>query len=162
MKHIWAPWRKKYVGVRKRPPGCLFCKVQKHSPHRYSQHLLLHRSRHSFLMLNLYPYTNGHLMLVPRRHVPSLEKLKDLERLDLLKLLDWGVEALRKAFHPEGFNVGMNLGKAGGAGILGHVHVHIVPRWLGDTNFMPVVSGTKVIPDSLAGTYKTLKRFLRD
>ena len=109
-------------------------------------------------MLNLYPYNNGHLMLVPNRHVPSLEKLKNEERLDLLQLLDRSLAILRKALHPHGFNIGINLGRVGGAGVPGHVHMHVVPRWKGDTNFMPVTAGTKVISDSLKGTYQSLSQ----
>ena len=161
MKHIWAPWRKKYVGARKKPKGCLFCRIERGPSRRDAGNLLLRRSRHSFLMLNLYPYTNGHLMLVPRRHLPTLEGLKKDERLDLLDLLDRALAALRKAFHPQGFNIGLNVGKAGGAGIPDHAHIHIVPRWLGDTNFMPLLAEVKVIPDTLSNTHRTLTRFLK-
>jgi ATP adenylyltransferase len=99
-------------------------------------------------------------MVVPNRHVSSLERLNDGERLDILKLLDRSLSILRKVFHPEGFNVGMNLGSAGGAGVPGHVHIHVVPRWFGDTNFMPTIGRTKVISDSLKGSYEALRRSL--
>ena len=107
-------------------------------------------------MLNLYPYTNGHLLVVPNRHLSSLEKLKKPERLDLLELVDLGIEILKKSLHPTGFNVGFNLGPTGGAGIPGHVHLHVVPRWNGDTNFMPVLGGTRVISQSLDELYDLL------
>lgn len=160
---LWAPWRKKYITTTKKKiqKGCLFCRLQAAPPKKDAANLLLHRSSHSFLMLNLYPYNNGHLMAVPNRHVDTLESLKDSEKLDLLTQMDRSLAALRKVFHPEGFNIGINLGRSGGAGIPGHVHIHIVPRWNGDTNFMPVIGKTKVISDSLAGTYKTLHRLLK-
>lgn len=161
MERLWAPWRNKYVSARKPFAGCLFCRVQRQSPKKGPGNLIVGRSRHSFAMLNLYPYTNGHLMLVPKRHADSLEKLKDDERLDLLKLLDRSVAALKKSFHPQGFNVGMNLGKAAGAGIPDHIHIHVVPRWLGDTNFMPLIGNVKVIPDSLQRVHKVLSRHLK-
>lgn len=160
MKPLWAPWRKRYVSAKKKPRGCLFCKVRRVPSKKDPKNLLLHRSSHSFLMLNLYPYTNGHLMVVSNRHVSSTEKLKEEERLDLLRLLDRSLAILRRAFRPEGFNIGINLGRSSGAGVLGHLHVHVVPRWVGDTNFLPVFSGTKVIPDSLGGVYKTLRKIL--
>ena len=112
-------------------------------------------------MMNRYPYTNAHLMLVPNRHVNSPEKLNEKERLDLFSLLDLSLKLLKKAFHPLGFNLGINLGKVGGAGIPGHLHLHVVPRWLGDTNFMPVTSGAKVISDSLESTHRYLKTVLK-
>ena len=112
--------------------------------------------------MNRYPYTNAHLMLVPNRHVNSPEKLNEKERLNLFKLLDLSLKLLKKAFHPQGFNLGINLGKGGGAGIPGHLHLHVVPRWLGDTNFMPVTSGAKVISDSLGSTYRHLQNVLKN
>ena len=161
MKQIWAPWRKGYILGHRKTRGCLFCRTRRSSPKKDKKNLLLYRSRSSFLLLNRYPYTNGHLMLSPNRHVPSLENLKDEERLDFLRLLDTALELLRKAFHVQGFNVGLNLGPAGGAGIPGHVHLHIVPRWAGDTNFMPILTGTKVISDSLDSSYRELHRVLK-
>ncbi len=161
MNRIWAPWRKRYVSGEKKTRGCLFCRVVRAPARKDKTHLLLHRTPHSFLMLNRYPYNNGHLMIVPHRHVPSLARLKDNERLDLLKLLDRSLEILAKAIHPQGFNVGMNLGRAAGAGFPGHVHIHIVPRWVGDTNFMPILGETKVISDSLQAVYQALSRLLK-
>lgn len=161
MKRIWAPWRKRYIFAKKRMSDCIFCRVRVAATKADRKNLLLYRSLHSFVMLNLYPYNNGHLMLVPNRHVPSLEKLEDEERLDILRLLDRSLGILRKSFHPQGFNIGMNLGKSGGAGVPDHVHIHVVPRWEGDTNFMPVIGGTKVISDSLNSTYEVLRRLLR-
>ena len=161
MKLIWAPWRKKYIRRKKHVPGCIFCRIHRATPRQDAKNLLLYRSQHSLIMLNLYPYNNGHLMVVPNRHVSSIERLEDDERLDILKLVDLSLEILRKVFHPQGFNVGINLGHAAGAGVPGHVHVHIVPRWEADTNFMPVMSSTRVISDSLNGTYQELHRCLK-
>lgn len=161
MKRIWAPWRKKYV-TRKKPAAspCIFCRAFRAPSKKDAKHFVLFRSRHNLIVLNLYPYNNGHLMLVPNRHVASTESLRQEERLDLLKLLDRALHALRKALHPHGFNMGMNLGRIGGAGIPGHLHLHVVPRWKGDSNFMPTIAETKVISDSLEGVYKTLHRVL--
>ena len=161
MKRLWAPWRKSYVLGGKRQKGCFFCEDSRAPLKKDPLHLVLYRSQHSFVVLNRYPYTNGHVMLVPNRHVATMEKLNDRERLDILKLLDLSMELLRRSFHPEGFNVGMNLGRSGGAGIPGHVHLHVVPRWNGDTNFMPVLTGTKVISDSLESTYHRLRENLK-
>lgn len=161
MNQIWAPWRKEYVTVKKKINGCIFCRALRAPSNKDSKNLLVYRSLHGFLMLNLYPYNNGHLLLMPNRHVSTLEKLKDQERLGLFHMIDRTVQILQKAFHPQGFNIGMNIGRVGGAGIPGHVHIHIVPRWEGDTNFMPVITGTKVISDSLQGVYKTLHRHFR-
>lgn len=161
MNRIWAPWRKGYILGQRRTRGCFFCQDRRSSPKKDRKNLLLYRSRYNFLLLNRYPYTNGHLMLAPNRHVPSLEHLEDQERLDLLRLLDTALKLLRKALHSQGFNVGLNLGRVGGAGIPGHVHLHVVPRWEGDTNFMPILTGTKVISDSLDSTYSLLRQTLK-
>lgn len=161
MKQVWAPWRKRYLIVKKSRAGCIFCRAVKVPASRDPKNLVLYRSPLSFMILNLFPYNNGHLMLVPKRHVASLEKLNEKERLDLLNLHDLALRILRKALHPKGFNIGINLGRSGGAGVLGHIHLHIVSRWEGDTNFMPVLTGTKIISDSLQETYKRLRRFLK-
>ena len=160
MERVWAPWRKAYI-LGKKGRGCLFCRHLRAGKNRDQKNLLLYRSSSSYIMLNRYPYTNAHLMLIPNRHLASLEELNAKERLDLFGLLDLSLKLLKKSFRPQGFNIGINLGKAGGAGIPGHVHVHVVPRWLGDTNFMPVTSGVKVISDSLDSTYRHLQRVLK-
>ena len=160
MKQIWAPWRKAYVTAKVRSKGCLFCRAKRAAQSQDQKNLVVHRSHRSFSILNLYPYNNGHVMVVPVRHVSGLEKLGSEERLDLLREVDLVLKLLRKVFHPEGFNLGLNLGRSGGAGVPGHVHLHMVPRWLGDTNFMPVLTGTKVISDSLKATHLALRRAL--
>jgi len=146
---------------QKRTGSCFFCGDFRAPRKKDPNNFLLYRSRHAFVLLNRYPYTNGHLMLIPNRHVASLERLKVEERLDLLHLLDLSLKLLNKALHPQGFNVGMNLGRLGGAGVPAHVHLHVVPRWLGDTNFMPVLTGTRVISASLRDTYRALRRVLQ-
>lgn len=160
MDRLWAPWRKNYVSQRKPLRGCIFCRAHRSSIKKDGANLLLYRSTHSFILLNRYPYNNGHLMIAPNRHVNTLEKLAAKERLNLLELLDLALQLLRKAFHPEGFNLGLNLGRTGGAGVPGHVHLHVVPRWKGDTNFMPIIARTKVISDSLQEVYRSLHRLI--
>ena len=160
MDRLWAPWRKVYIrpeGRKKR--GCLFCRLlfQKKDPKNY----ILKRTAFSFAVLNLYPYNNGHLMIVPNRHTASLEKLSPAERLDWLDLCDEMIRILQKEFHPQGFNVGMNLGKAAGAGVPRHLHLHIVPRWTGDSNFMTSLTDIRVISESLDSVYRSLVRALK-
>jgi len=161
MKLLWAPWRKIYIASEVQTKGCFFCKDLRSPTARDPENHLLHRSRHAFILLNRFPYTNGHLMVAPNRHVSSLEKLSDAERLDFLRLSDLSTTLLKRTLKPQGFNLGINLGRVAGAGIPGHVHLHIVPRWKGDTNFMPILTGTKVISDSLEATYRELRRSLR-
>ncbi len=164
MERLWAPWRKAYVRPyikKKEPHGCLFCRVRSAPARKDAANLVVLRSTHSFIILNRYPYNNGHLMVVPNRHLASIEGLKDPERLDLLRLLDRSLGGLHKMLKAGGFNVGLNLGRVSGAGVVDHVHLHVVPRWEGDTSFMPIFSGTKVISDSLKETYRELARALR-
>lgn len=120
------------------------------------ENLILHRSSHSFIIMNRYPYANGHLMVAPNRHVASLDELGEGEMADIMGLVKKSLHTLRRALKPDGFNVGLNIGKVAGAGVEDHIHFHIVPRWNGDTNFMPVVSGTKVMPEYLEKTYERL------
>ena len=151
---LWAPWRMAYVGAGTPVSGCLFCAVRSAADDR--THRVLVRGSASFLMLNAYPYSTGHLMTVNARHVESLEELDDTEQLELLGLTRRALRALRAEYRPDGFNVGANLGRAAGAGVAGHLHLHVVPRWSGDTNFMPVVGAVKVIPEDLDATYHRL------
>ena len=153
MHIIWAPWRIKYI-LGGGGDGCIFC--DKIREKRDAENHILFRGRESFCLLNAYPYNSGHLMVVPYSHVGDLDLLSDGELTDVMKVTRLAVGALTSALKPDGFNVGINLGTAAGAGITDHVHVHIVPRWGGDTNFMPVTAGTKVIPQSLHGMYETL------
>jgi ATP adenylyltransferase len=150
MDKIWAPWREKYVKM-KAQKGCIFC--QRSAKNSYP----IGRSKHSFSMLNIFPYNTGHIMVAPKKHVKDLGLLNDEELLDLMKHLNKIKTILQKELKPHGFNIGINLGKCAGAGFKDHVHIHIVPRWRGDTNFMPVVSSTKVLPESLKSLQKKLK-----
>ena len=153
MRQLWAPWRLQYVSAPK-AEGCIFCAAASGADDRVS--LVVYRSAHTFVILNLFPYTSGHLMVVPYRHRPRLSDLSDAEALDLVRVVALSIRAQELALHPEGTNVGMNLGRAAGAGIEDHLHVHVVPRWVGDTNFMPVLGDTKVIPEHLEATYQHL------
>jgi len=156
---LWRPWRMKYVkAATKKIKKCIFCEKIKEK--RDKKNYILRRSKFSFLILNIYPYNNGHIMCVTNRHVDSLEKLSKEELADLMENLICGIKALKKAFSPHGFNIGINLGKVAGAGVDKHLHIHVVPRWQGDTNFMPTVGECKVIPQMLADTYAVLKKLL--
>lgn len=154
MKQLWAPWRIDYI-TGKKPAGCILCDKPKEKKDRAN--LILHRGKHGFIMMNLYPYNNGHLMVTPYEHVNTLEALSDDVLKNLMQLTRKSLAALRKSFRPEGANVGLNLGKAAGAGIEDHLHFHVLPRWVGDTNFMTSVSETRVIPEDLEETYRQLK-----
>lgn len=153
MKKLWAPWRSRYIKL-KSIKGCIFCE----KPRKSSRGYILKKSNFSFAMLNIFPYNNGHLMVAPFRHIKDIENLKDGEIMDLFKLTGQMVKALKKVLKPQGFNIGLNIGKIAGAGYEGHLHIHIVPRWAGDTNFMPVIAGIKVLPQSLKELYKILKK----
>lgn len=155
---MWAPWRMEYIKKSKKERGCLFCKKAKGK--KDQKNYLLYRSKKSYCIMNLYPYNNGHLMIAPYRHVGSIGSLTDDEICDMLLVAKKGVAALKRAFKPEGFNIGMNVGKVAGAGVIGHLHMHIVPRWKGDTNFMPVLADTKLVSESLDETYTTLKKYM--
>jgi len=154
MQQMWTPWRMAYIRREKRP-GCIFCEMLGAEDDRGQ--LILHRSELSFLVLNKFPYNNGHLMAVPYRHVDTLEALTAEEAVDMMALVSLGIRALRRSTNPEGFNIGVNIGKIAGAGVIDHVHTHVVPRWGGDTNFMPVLADVRLIPQDLNETYRELK-----
>ncbi len=154
MEQIWAPWRIKYIMMEK-PEGCILC--DKPGQSNDIQDYILYRGKYNFIMLNSFPYNPGHLMIAPYRHISSPEGLNHEELHEHYEILSRSIGILRQAFHPQGFNIGMNMGKVAGAGIDDHIHTHIVPRWQGDTNFMPVLSDIKVIPEALAETYDRLK-----
>ncbi|MHA1275805.1 MAG: HIT family protein [Candidatus Helarchaeota archaeon] len=157
MKHIWAPWRGIYVSQTKKESGCLFCKVAKENKDK--ENLVLARKKRCFIMLNLFPYNNGHLMISPYTHVANLESLDKEDRNDLFETVANACKNIKNEMKAEGFNVGINIGAVAGAGIAEHLHVHIVPRWAGDTNFMPVVGGTKVISEAITLTYEKLRKY---
>lgn len=134
---------------------CIFCAAL--AADKDEELFVVHRDEHAFVILNAFPYNTGHVMVAPNRHAAQLDELSVEERAALMELTNRSIEAIRAAIQPEGFNTGMNLGKVGGAGIPGHLHVQVVPRWLGDTNFMPLVANTKVLPEMLADTYAKLR-----
>jgi len=140
---------------REKQPGCIFCEMLEAGDD--DRQLILHRSELTFLVLNKFPYNNGHLMAVPYRHVDTLEALTAEEAVDMMALVSLGIRALRRSTNPEGFNIGVNIGKIAGAGVIDHVHTHVVPRWGGDTNFMPVLADVRLIPQDLNETYVELK-----
>jgi ATP adenylyltransferase len=152
---LFAPWRTAYI-QDKRPKGCFLCKAIKGKDD--DQTLLLYRGRKAIVILNRFPYNNAHLMIAPHRHSGDFEELTPTEGQELFSLLQRALKALGRIYEPDGFNIGMNLGRVAGAGLADHLHIHIVPRWNGDTNFMPVISDTKVISEALARTYERLKR----
>jgi ATP adenylyltransferase len=140
-----------------KPDGCVFCKDSLRQ-----EDLILLEGKSAYVMLNLYPYINGHMMIIPYRHVSKLEDLTPEEKLEMFQLIDVSVKSLSDCLHPEGFNIGINLGKAAGAGVDDHVHIHVVPRWTGDTNFMTIIGEVRVIPDDLIKTWEKLIPFFRE
>ena len=156
MKYIWSPWRMSYIQQHKDENGCVFCKAQEIPDG--SENLILYRGKRSFVMLNRYPYTSGHLMVVPYKHEASLEGLGAAARAELMELAAHIMTVVGKEYNAHGFNMGVNVGEAAGAGIIEHVHLHVVPRWTGDTNFMSSLGETRVLPETLEETYQRLKR----
>ena len=148
---IWSPWRMEYIDNPVKPEGCIFCReaAREDGP----ENLIVARGVKAFVILNRYPYTSGHLMVVPYPHLPTLEALDTETRAEIMELASRSVDVLGLVYHPEGFNLGINIGKAAGAGIDDHVHLHVVPRWSGDTNFMTTISTARVLPEDLPATY---------
>ena len=155
MKQLWAPWRMVYIDHDSIETGCIFCN-QSRGVEESRQALVLARSAHSMVMLNKYPYNNGHLLLSPQQHERDLSKLSVSEHADLNEALRRTIDIVRDVLKPSGINLGMNLGKCAGAGVEDHLHWHIVPRWEGDTNFMPVITETRVMPQHLLDSYDRL------
>jgi ATP adenylyltransferase len=155
MKKLWAPWRMKYIkGIDKKDEGCIFC--TKPAQAEDKSNLILLRGIHGFVIMNAFPYSNGHLLIVPRLHTAEIDMLDEAVSAELWKLVVLCKNVLKQAYHPDGFNIGMNLGRPAGAGIDQHLHIHIVPRWNGDTNFLPVLDDTRVISEGLGDTYDSL------
>ena len=154
MELIWAPWRIEYIQMEK-PEGCILCNQPKQN--KDALNYILYRGEKNFVMLNAYPYNPGHLMIAPYRHTASLEELTDEELKEHFEIARRSTKILRQVFNPGGFNLGINLGRISGAGIDDHFHTHIVPRWQGDANFMPVIADVKVLPEALSETYQKLK-----
>ena len=155
MRNLWAPWRMSYILQVDQTEECIFCTKPKEE--RDEENLILHRGEVCFAMMNLFPYNNGHLMVAPYRHTADLGGLSDEEHLEMMALAGQCTEILSEILKAAGFNIGMNLGRVAGAGIDQHLHLHVVPRWNGDTNFMPIVGDTKVISEALVDTYRKLR-----
>lgn len=158
MKNIWAPWRITYIKEDSKENGCFLCNA--FQDNQDEKQLVIYRGKECFCLLNRYPYNSGHLMITPNKHKADISDLTDEEMLEIMKLTKDMKETLTKIMKPEGFNIGINLGKPAGAGLIGHFHLHIVPRWGGDTNFMPVISDVKIIPQSLEDLHKEFKKHL--
>ncbi|MEM3329160.1 MAG: HIT domain-containing protein [Saccharolobus sp.] len=162
MDILWAPWRAKYISdtTKAKSIDCLFCKISKENNDQGNY--IVYRSTYSFAVLNAFPYNTGHVMVVPYRHVSTIELLSNEEAIDIFNLVNILMKSIREVYSPDGFNIGINIGRVAGAGIESHVHIHIVPRWNGDSNFMPVISNAKVMPESLEDTFKKLSTKLKD
>ena len=154
MEQIWAPWRIKYIQMAQ-IEGCILCDKPKEN--NDALNYILYRGDKNFVIMNSYPYNPGHLMIAPYRHIANLEELTDEELHEHFNVVSRSIKLLKQVFKPDGFNLGVNVGKVAGAGINDHVHTHIVPRWQGDTNFMPVLFDVKVVPEALTETYEKLK-----
>ena len=155
MKRIWSPWRMKYIENHEKQEGCIFCNALARADN--AENLIIKRGELAFVILNLYPYTSGHIMVAPMAHQPSLEFLDTDSRSEMMELVSQSIEVLKQIYKPHAFNVGANIGEAAGAGEPGHVHLHIVPRWTGDTNFMATLGETRVLPEALEDTYRRIK-----
>jgi ATP adenylyltransferase len=161
MDHLWSPWRLQYVTAGHAPPGCVFCTADAGSDPGQAS-LVVHRGALSFVILNLFPYNNGHLMVVPGRHIATLAEATPEELQELMQLTQRAEIVLRAAYVPHGINVGINIGRAAGAGLADHLHIHLVPRWNGDTNFMTTVGESRVLPESLDATASRLRPLFAD
>jgi ATP adenylyltransferase len=157
MKQLWAPWRVEYI-LGEKEEGCIFCEP---CLEKNKNGLVLFRGNLSTVLLNKYPYNNGHLLIAPKMHKAEIEDLSKEEANDLFALLTHSITVLKKVFKPEGFNIGMNLGKSAGAGVIDHLHWHIIPRWHGDVNFMPLISEVKVLPEHLSKTVSKLRPYFK-
>lgn len=155
MKRLWASWRMKYISKANEQTGCVFCNALAKKDDE--ENLIVLRGKHAFIILNKYPYTSGHAMVAPLEHHANLEDLTPAARAEMMELASECMSALRKIYHPHAFNLGANIGEAAGAGVPGHIHLHIVPRWNGDTNFMSTIGEIRVLPENLEETYKRIK-----
>ena len=166
MDHLWSPWRYDYIssstGRTDLPEGCVFCRLQAQSPADDESSFIVHRASFNFIVLNIYPYISGHIMVVPYAHSSELDNLPAETTNELMDLTKRCQTVLRETYHPEGFNLGMNLGRAAGAGVAEHVHLHIMPRWTGDNNFMSVLASTRVLSQSLEDSYEQLRPIFKN
>jgi len=156
MDHLWSPWRYKYIASNDRGEGCVFCRI--YQDNKDAQNYIVYRGRLNFILLNLFPYTSGHLMIVPYEHTASFAGFGEPATTEMISLAKRAQIALETEYHPDGFNIGMNLGRSAGAGVADHLHLHVVPRWIGDANFLSTVGETRVLPEDLATTRTRLTK----
>jgi ATP adenylyltransferase len=156
MDYLWTPWRYQYITTSGEPGECVFCAAARSAGDRES--LIVHRGEHNFVILNRFPYTSGHVMVVPYLHTAEMDQLTEESACEMMSLARASVRHLKSLYRPDGLNVGMNLGKSAGAGIAGHLHLHVLPRWTGDTNFMTAVGETRVLPETLEETWERVRR----
>ncbi|MFZ0617326.1 MAG: HIT domain-containing protein [Candidatus Acidiferrales bacterium] len=159
MDYLWTPWRYRYIADASKDEGCVFCAAL--AANDDSKTFIVHRASKNFVILNLYPYTTGHVMIVPYVHVADLSASDPETLAEMMRLAQRVQSALESTYHPQGYNLGMNLGRAAGAGVTGHLHLHVLPRWSGDANFMSVVGETRVEPEELPTTYERLRQALK-
>ena len=159
MDYLWTPWRYAYVSNAGKPGGCVFCEAPNLGDDEQAR--IVFRGRHCFIILNTYPYTSGHVMIVPYAHLDELQKLPTEAAAEMMALSQRMETVLRELYKPDGINLGMNIGQAAGAGIAGHIHMHVLPRWIADANFMSVVGETRVLPETLEVTWKRLREAFR-
>jgi ATP adenylyltransferase len=155
MEHIWSPWRYRYITTADREPGCVFCRILQGEDEK---NFVVHRAKHNFVVLNLFPYTSGHLMIVPYEHIASLAEVSSEVTAEMMELAKQSQIAIETEYNPDGFNIGMNLGRSAGAGVADHLHLHVVPRWAGDANFVSIIGETRVLPEELSTTFEKLKK----
>lgn len=161
MDYLWSPWRYAYItGDEPAPGSCIFCDKPREPASQDAANLIVHRGQHCFVILNAFPYTSGHVMVVPYEHTDELQKLSPPAATEMMALTQRLEGALRRLYKPEGINVGMNIGKAAGAGIAGHIHMHVLPRWTADANFISVIGETRVLPEALDVTFKRITQAL--
>ena len=154
MDLLWTPWRYAFVSTAHQNPGCVFCELQRETDEQAG---IVHRGQHCFIVVNAFPYTSGHVMVVPYEHIDQLHKLSAPAAQEMMALSQRTESILRDLYHPDGLNLGMNIGKAAGAGIAGHIHMHVLPRWVADANFMTVIGETRVLPETPDVTWKRLR-----
>ena len=158
MDYLWTPWRYTYITGADKSTGCIFCETSRENDDR--KNLIVHRAKHCFVILNAFPYTSGHVMVVPYEHVDQLTRVSAGAAAEMMSLAQRIETVLREIYSPDGLNLGMNIGKSAGAGIAAHVHMHILPRWIGDTSFMTTVGETRVLPETLEVTYERIRQKL--
>ena len=160
MDILFTPWRMKYIASTKKSDSCVFCAALNTDPGQDRENFLLYRGRHTFVVMNIYPYNTGHLLILPREHVAALPEVPPAAQFELMSLASYFTALLSQLMKPDGFNMGLNMGRAAGAGIDDHLHLHLVPRWGGDSNFMSIVGQTRVIPEELETTYDRIVALL--